>query len=681
MQTTFLRLQIKPLKIVRISRNLDKTIKAFLLVLVVLGASAKGTYAMDVMDAGVTFIKTHCVRCHHGKEANANIDFTAILAEPNLLKKNHKILKIAADLVNRGEMPPFDEQQPSPTQRQAFQSWYQSTFEIHTKQPGMFKVRRLSTIEYRNTLESLLGFSLQVTVAKAQQTKVESSLVLKLLPTDPKGPSGFTNDTSENPITPVIWNNYSYLADVAVSKLFSSERRALEKFTGPISSDEIDSTQAFRLLSRFQERAWRRPLDAAIVSKHKLAIDGKKDHDLIVALQRELKAILLSPEFLYRGFLQPRSPGKAVAVDAYELAERLSYFLWSDSPDAELFEASQNGSLLDAKQFRQQVDRMLKSPKGRSIPEVFGVQWLLLEEMDNLSREVAYVAALKGQPIELLHDLIQRDRPLRELIDTKTEFVNLYLLNYYNPDQAQVSTVMRREGVELETLPLQRIELKETSGRGGLLTMPGILSMNKGAIQRGTWTLERILGDYLGEPPPNIPPVKPSFPGQKLTFRERFQQHRSNQACAVCHNRIDPLGFAFEAYNEQGGYLLVNNSERQVVGKYRPGGKEAVIGEVKIDASGILPTGERFRNLEELKRVLITSQWPRIAENLVRQMLAYALCRELELSDEPFVRELTEQMSLPDATWGDLIHSITESMLFQQTRFPNSDSDSPPTAR
>lgn len=623
-----------------------------------------------------SLLTTHCMRCHGAEKARGNVDFSLLSRDEAAVRQGHKTWKVAAEMIARGEMPPEDEPQPTDAERASFNKWYQSRFVSVTAQPGPLRARRLSAVEYRNTLETLFGFPLQVAAAKAQQTKLETSLVIKLLPVDPKGPSGYTNDTSGNPISIVLWENYAYLSDVALLKLFSPEgRSALERIVGPVSGEHLDASQAQRLLERFHARAWRRPVDASATQPHLQAIAGKKGRALHEALQGEMKRIVMSPEFLYRGFLATSQPGQTAPVDSHELAERLSYFLWADMPDAELFAAAAAGELSDPAKLRLQVDRMLKSPKARSLAQIFSVEWLQLDEIDNVTREIPYAAALKGQSLEFFHDLVVQNRPLKELLDSRREFVNPYLHAYYQADRDQFASFTRREGVELATYPLHPIELRQTPGRGGLLTMPGVLIMNPGAIQRGTWVLERILGEHLGDPPPDVPPVKPARPGQKLSFRERFTEHRANKSCAVCHNRIDPLGFAFEAYNEQGGFLLAGDAVQQKVARPPQGGKPkpipAAVAQVPgIDTSGQLPSGERFKDFEELKKILTSSQWPTVVENLVRQTLAYALCRELELSDEPVVTELTARLSQPGATWGDLLHAITGCILFQQAAFP-----------
>ena len=191
--------------------------------------------------------------------------------------------------------------------------------------------------------------------------------------------------------------------------------------------------------------------------------------------------------------------------------------------------------------------------------------------------------------------------------------------------------------------------------------MPAILAMNHGPIIRGTWTLRRILGEHLGEPPADIPPIQAVVGGKKLSFREQFEMHRDDATCARCHDKIDPLGFAFEAYNEKGAYLLSNNSS---LPKEMQSKKQ---GNPKIDTAGKLPTGETFENFEALKQIFMTSRREDIVRNSVKQTLSYALCRKLEAYDGPTVDAITAKLVETDGTWQDLFIEIAKSLPFRQT--------------
>ena len=468
------------------------------------------------------------------------IDFTEIWA-PDAMARHFEKWESVVDVLEYQEMPPEDEPQLTDSERETFFNWYQVRFvDSIEPSPGVFQPRRLSVTEYRNTMRSLFGFELEFTINEAEQTLTERSLVKKLLPTDPPGRSGFTNDTHGNPLTTEIWDQYSFLVDSALGELFSSKRLAeLEKWTGPIDEKGIKPSQAEKLLRGFIRRAFRREVNEQEMDVY---LAGLRDSDKLVrSLKREMKAVLMSPRFLYRGLLVEKGEGQQ-RVDPYELAERLSYFLWADMPDEQLFKLAGSGTLEESKTFEGQIDRMLKSPKARSLAEDLGVQWLALDEIDQTTKQLEMRAALKDQPIEFLHYIFTENRPVIELIDSTTEFINPHLAKYYGNDRKQLPPYRKQKGIEREIVPVHRITLKDSAGtRGGILTMPGVVWMNKGPVIRGTWMLERIMGEHLGEPPPDVGQVPSNPKGKKLTFRERFEMHRAKATCAVCHDKIDPL--------------------------------------------------------------------------------------------------------------------------------------------
>jgi len=208
----------------------------------------------------------------------------------------------------------------------------------------------------------------------------------------------------------------------------------------------------------------------------------------------------MSPAFLYRGFLMERSPGKQIAVDDFELAERLSYFLWVDMPDEVLFEVARQGELKKPEVFAAQLKRMLDSPKSRNLADDFAMQWLTLDQIAKQSKRPPQAHALRTQPRDFVHYLFAEDRPLMELIDSRTAFVNPFTAGHYGKDREQLGAFKKPRGVEVKAFPNRKINLVHTKSRGGILTMPGILEMNRGPVIRGTWILERILGEHLPDP-------------------------------------------------------------------------------------------------------------------------------------------------------------------------------------
>lgn len=590
-------------------------------------------------------ITKYCVKCHQGGEmAKGDLDLTKLSAAN--AKQLFEMVESAAERIGDRSMPPEDELQPTDQDRQEFSSWYQEHFvdsiEAH---PGYFKPRRLCVAEYRNTLRSMFGFDLEVAIIEAEQTIAEKSLVLKLMQTDPPGDSGFRNDTHGNPLTTVIWNHSSYIAETGLEELFSAKRRRLlEKITGSIPESGLDKNHAERLIRSFVPRAFRRPVPEA---KLKAIIDSvTKSENVEAALKLELKAVLMSPSFLYRGMLANRDGSGQQVVDQFELAERLSYFLWADMPDDTLIEVAAAGKLADPQTLARQVHRMIDSPKSRSLADDFGEQWFTLNEIAKLSNNPPQAEALRSQPLDFVHYLFVENRPLIELIDSKTAFVSPFTAGFYGKDRGQMKRYRRPKGIEVEIVANQKITLQHTTERGGLLTMPGVLGMNRGPVIRGTWILERILGEHLPDPPPDVGQVPVNKRGQNLTFRQRFELHRSKPTCAICHDKIDPLGFALQRYQ---GSNFTNDP--------------------KIDTAGQLPSGEKFDDFAGLKHILVTSQRERVIRNIVERTLSYALCRKLELFDRPTVSRITTKMADSNGTYRDLVLEIVKCLPFRETVF------------
>ncbi len=603
--------------------------------------AAGSACAKDPAATVPALIKKYCLECHQGPDPRGQLDLAAVLQGPSA--EYFAVWEDVTDRLRHREMPPADALQPSEVERQYLLDWYANSYVPSLQpRPAVLRPRRLSAVEYRNTMRSLFGFDLKVSIIEAEQTVAETSLVLKLLPTEPPGRSGFRNDTHTAPLTTLLWEQYSYLADVAIAELFSSARQA-ELFRLRQAADEaqLSFAEAESFLQTFVQRAFRRSLTPEQMDPFVVL---PRDTPPLSALQTAIKRIVMSPQFLYRGFLVDRQRSGPQPVDAYELAERLSYFLWADMPDAELMEAAAAGTLFSEIELRRQIDRMVESAKSRTLATDFAYQWLTLGEVEKNNVQVPQAEAFRSQPLDFVHDLFLSDRPLTELIDSRTAFVNPFTRGFYGADARQMTKYTRAAGIEEEIVPNQRIVLEQTVERGGILTMPGILAMNDGPILRGVWILERILGEELPEPPPDVGQVPPQTAGQTLTFRQRFELHRSNPTCAVCHDRIDPLGFALQRYE---------------------GARYAA--ESEADTSGRLPSGETFADFQELKRLLVTTQRRRVIRNIVNQTMSYAICRKPAAGDQSAIEQITEQLLQTNGTYRELLLLVAMSMPFQQT--------------
>ena len=619
--------------------------------------------ASDRLNARVQFEETilpilqaSCIKCHGKEKIKGEVDFSKITTQVDA-DSQFELWETVTEVIMANEMPPEDNPPLSAKEKKLVLKWYEEQLKTPIEaKPGIYKPRRLSGPEYRNTLRSLFGFDLEVAIAQAQQTVTgEKSLVLKLLPKDPPGESGFINDTNSSPISPVILEQYAFLANAALEKLFAPKQRSeLEammqtKLPDNWKPNEITQDQAQSIIKKFTPRAMRRHTSDVTINNILKPLKEKTGPELLKALKFEMKAIMLSPKFLYRGLLMKKFPGQQRSVDDYELAERLSYILWEDRPDETLMELAMKGDLHNKETLKEQVDRMLKSPKSISLAESFGVQWLGIANLDELIKEPISHHSLRHQPVLFLNHLFTQDRPVIELISSKTTFVNQGVSGFYGQDRARMTRFSKPKGIERTKTPFEEFTLEKATWRGGIITMPGILTMNRGPIQRGTWLLRRILGVRLGEPPADIPPIKPSPRGQNLTFRERFERHRSDASCARCHEKIDPLGFSLDHYDVKGQFLQ---------------NKDAL-----PDASGKLPTGESFKNYAELKEILVTSQKEKIVRNSVERTLSYAMCRKLTRHDQPTIDLITKNIVKDNGTWKDLFVEIVNSLPFRETIF------------
>ena len=414
----------------------------------------------------------------------------------------------------------------------------------------------------------------------------------------------------------------------------------------------VTTNDAARAIVRnFATRAFRRPvkndeLERLLKIYEMVRHDGGNFDD---AIRLALEAVLVSPNFLFRGELQPE-PDNAKSVhpvDEYALASRLSYFLWSSMPDDELFALAAKGQL--RKSLPAQLKRMFKDPKSHALVENFADQWLQLR---NLAAAVPdketfpnFNDALRadmGRETEMFFQyVLQQDRSIFDFIDADYTFADERLAKFYG-----LSGVTNAD--------FQRVSLKGTP-RGGLLTQASILTLTSHAartspVKRGKWVLENILGTPPPPPPPDVPALKEDKETVAgATMRQRMEQHRANAICASCHTRMDPIGLGFENFN--------------AIGQWRD--KD---GDAPIDSAGQLTSGELFKNPGELKQILLRQKREQFVHCLTEKMLTYALGRGLEPYDKCAVDEITKQLARHNYKFASLIQAVVESQPFEMRR-------------
>jgi hypothetical protein len=343
---------------------------------------------------------------------------------------------------------------------------------------------------------------------------------------------------------------------------------------------------------------------------------------------------------------QPAPPGRSsVAVGQYELASRLSYFLWSSMPDAELFRLAGEGKLRQPPVLEAQVKKMLRDPKSSALVENFAGQWLQFKNIDvvrpDLERfptfEESLRQAMRRETELFIEDIVRNDRSVLELLDARHTFVNERLARFYG--------IPGVSGPEF-----RRVDVSGTERGGGILAHASMLTVSSystrtSPVLRGKWILENLLNAPPPEPPPGVPALDDSKAGQAGTLRQQMEEHRKNPACASCHSLMDPLGFGLENFDAIGGWRIKD-------------------GEFPVDASGSLPDGRSFQTPAGLKKILLADR-DAFVRGLSEKLLMYALGRGLERYDRPTVTSIVAKLPSRDYRFSELVLGIVNSLPFQ----------------
>ncbi len=431
--------------------------------------------------------------------------------------------------------------------------------------------------------------------------------------------------------------------------------------------DKPQAEQTREVLTRLLSRGYRRPatpqeIEALCQVVNQAVADGQK---WAAGMQWAVQAVLCSPKFLFRVELddRPDSPD-ARPLDEFQLASRLSYFLWNTMPDAELFELARLGEL--SQNLEPQVLRMLKDPRASaSLVDQFAVQWLQLKRLAAFAPDAKLFPdfndslrqAMLTETRMFVDAILREDRSVLELLDADFTFLNEQLARHYGISDTNGSRIDQQPakpgGQPIRGEKFVRVSLTDTE-RGGLLTQASVLTVTSNPtrtspVKRGRWVLEQLLGKPPPPPPPNVPELaqdaKAVLSG---TLRQRMEQHRANPACANCHARMDPLGFAFENFNAIGGFREKD-------------------GEFPIDPSGTLPDGRSFQGPAELKAILKEKK-DLFARCVAEKMLTYALGRGLDYYDKPTISRINSALASNAYKFSTLILEIAKSDPFRMRR-------------
>ena len=422
-------------------------------------------------------------------------------------------------------------------------------------------------------------------------------------------------------------------------------------------SEQPEPQRAREAIAALMQRAWRRPVTAnevdSIVSFYEEIRPQAASFE--EAMRECFAMVLIAPEFLY---LVERKDVESKRLSDYELASRLSYFLWSTLPDEELLSLAAMGRLSDVQQLETQVLRMLHDDRSSEFVQHFTNQWLHLPGIDRVAINPEYYpdfddglkSQMRQQTQAFFAEVLHNNESALNFIDSEFTMLNEPLARHYGLQLPEGGP----RGADFE-----RVELPAGSDRGGLLTQGSVLLLNSTGedshpIRRAVWLLDRILGSPPPPPPPDVPELNTEEAElATLPLKQQLELHRTREACNDCHRAIDPWGVAFESFDAVG-------RRRDTVLRKR--GKQRL--QSAVDDVAELPNGKVITGVRELQQHLLSSERDRFAETLVRKLLAYALGRSLVLPDQPVIEELVEEFRGQDYRLRDLVVAIVSSEVF-----------------
>ena len=643
------------------------------------GASAGAASAQT--DAGAhpvaPLAERFCYRCHGPQTQTAGIDLATLAAERPLVRNRETWTRVI-EALDEGKMPPPGAPPlPAEVRRRMAALLHRDIEEFDYStidDPGFESLRRLTHTEYDNTVRDLFGIDLNVT---------------DRFPDELTGSSGFENSSNTLFLQPALMERYIAAAERVVELALPAEpadarhRAARELvFVAEPGGGLGEEDAAGAVLERFLGRAWRRPATAdeqdRALAQYRAGRAAGLGHE--AAVKRVLQAVLISPKFLLR-VERGRAGADAWPVDDWELASRLSYFLWASMPDDELFDLASRGRLRDAGTVRAQVARMLADPRADTLGTVFAAQWLgfqhvgtriWLDPIDNPWCTASLMTAMRDESSLFFLSLLRENRPIRNLIDADYTYVNEEL----------AGTLYGLEGVRGEHM--RRVALDDPN-RGGVIGQPSILALTSNyketsPVKRGNYVLDVLLGTPPPPPPPNAGVLSEEVADLRgLSFREKLEMHSSNETCRACHRRIDPIGFSLENFDYFGRWRESYHFRQRVEDPAEADETVEIQTETSPDpvlrhyrntrrviaADGSLPDGTSFAGPAGLKRVLLDHRHDDLVRQVVSKMLAYALGRQLEYYDEPAVRTIIAALAADGYRFQTLLQEIAASYPFQ----------------
>ena len=598
------------------------------------GPLASSSEAFD--KAVMPVLDQRCMDCHDDEMKKGDVSLES-LRQSGLARHDVKLWDKVREQVRSGTMPPKNKTPLDPPQKQAILDWIgqneKSMLATPPSDPGGRKVRRMNREEYSNTLRDLFG-----TTGRPGDK----------FPADGAGGEGFANNADTLTFSPLLIDKFVGGAEEAIKEVWAKpDLRA--RLMAPVTSDKLPGEVGAEMaLKPFLLKAYRRPVSEVevqeIVKVFSAALQRGENWD--GAMKVAIKAVLMTPKFLFLEEKRRPEAKEPWAVTDYELASRLSYFLWSSMPDEALLQKAAANKLHEPQILAEEVKRMLADPKALAFTKNFAGVWLHFEQLfsavdpdrrkfkdfNDTLRQSMY-----DEVFTFCDAVLRHNGRVLDLLDSDYTFVNEPLAKLYDLPGVQ--------GKEM-----RQVKFTDTR-RGGLTGMAAILAVTSlpqrtSPVLRGKWVLEQLLSAQPPPPPPNVgelPEDDRAIKGDR-TFRQRLEQHRNKPACAGCHARMDPLGFGLENFNAIGQWRGDENGK-------------------PLDASGLMPDGVQFNGPAEMRKILLQEK-NMFVRTLCSRLLGYALNRGLEVTDQPSLLRLEEVLRNNDYRSEALIIAIVQSHPF-----------------
>jgi hypothetical protein len=606
--------------------------------------------------------RKHCYSCHNGEDNKAGLNLERYDFIIAVVRDGEVFQRVIKEVENRSMPPdirPPMKQEEIDTLTHYINSYLQTA--LAEKDPGIISPRRLNNQEYRYAIKDLLGVEINVD---------------SIFPADPSGGAGFDNQARTLYLSPLLMERYFETADHVIEGLHQDTEawRGLvpqyrshigvrlrnwwyQTFYNQDVSLERPTAAASEVLFPFATLAYRRFLSQDDKSKllsffkdiYQQQAAGEDRFD--TSIKETMKLVLMSHNFLYR---QESDPDIAVPYEItnFELASRLSFFLWSSVPDLELLNVAYRENLHDPVVLEREVLRMLESPKARRLSEQFAIQWLELKKLEDPTFQIdpeifpEYTPVLRelmlSEVEQFFSHILFESKNFLDLIDSDYTFMNEQLAAHYGIS-----------GIEGDTM--RKVQFTDDS-RGGILGMAGVLTgtslpTRTSPVLRGKWVLEQVLGTPAPPPPADVPELEASHDTNKIeTLRAVLERHRADPACRGCHQAMDPIGLGLENFDG--------------IGRWR-----TAYGTEQIDPSGVMKTGEVFAGPAELRKILVGKK-DLFAKNFSQKMLSYALGRSLGFKDTPTIEDLQNTLLETNFNSDQFIKELVKSYPF---RFKKSD--------